>query len=176
MVFCFLLSMSKWGLYCSFATTYFFKKRVFCARNKVLLFFFCSCWLDYENGLIWAFAAPVLLVVLVNTAMFAKAILIARESISKKNINSKGNINAKDRETKNVVTLVKGSFSLLCILGVTWMFGFTYFFDGSEWLSVIFTILNSLQVLTDALFPIHTRGRQPNLRANDPFTTVLTTL
>ncbi len=78
--------------------------------------------------------------------MFAKAIAIARSSISKKNINSKGNFNSKERETKNILTLVKGSFSLLCILGLTWIFGFVYFFDGSEWLSVIFAILNSLQV------------------------------
>ncbi len=115
--------------------------------------------MDYENGLIWAFAAPVLLVVLINTAMFVRALLIARASISKKNINSRGQFRGakagkewdgseerRRKETKNVLTLVKGSFSLLCILGITWIFGFTYFFDGSEWLSIIFTIMNSLQV------------------------------
>ena len=41
---------------------------------------------------------------------------------------------------------ISGSFSLLCILGLTWIFGFTYFAEGSEWLAVLFALLNSFQV------------------------------
>ena len=26
----------------------------------------CSCWLDYENGLIWAFAGPAIVAILIN--------------------------------------------------------------------------------------------------------------
>ena len=47
-----------------------------------------------------------------------------------------------------------GSFSLLCILGLTWIFGFTYFADGSEWLAVIFAILNSFQGVFILLFHV----------------------
>ena len=33
----------------------------------------------------------------------------------------------------------------MSILGLTWAFGFTYFADGSQWLAIVFTILNSSQ-------------------------------
>ncbi len=63
-----------------------------------------SCWLDYENGLIWAFAAPVLLVLSVNSVMFVKALLIARRTI-----NRRHNV----QETKNILTLVRGEIMQL---------------------------------------------------------------
>ena len=43
-----------------------------------------SCWLDFENGLIWAFAAPMACVLIVNTIMFIIAIRIAKKSIQKR--------------------------------------------------------------------------------------------
>ena len=33
----------------------------------------------------------------------------------------------------------------MCILGLTWAFGFTYFASGSEGLAIVFTLLNSSQ-------------------------------
>ena len=56
--------------------------------------------LDYRNGLIWAFAAPVCLVIGVNSFMFLKAMLIARKTMR----NRKNAI----EETKRTVTLIKG--------------------------------------------------------------------
>ena len=49
-----------------------------------LLNFIFSCWLDFENGLIWAFAAPMACVLIVNTIMFIIAIRIAKKSIQKR--------------------------------------------------------------------------------------------
>ena len=51
-----------------------------------LLFF--SCWLDFSNGLIWAFGAPVACVLVVNSVMFMIAIRIARKSIQKRGQSS----------------------------------------------------------------------------------------
>lgn len=97
--------------------------------------FFFSCWLGTENGLIWAFGVPVACVLIVNLAMFAVAIRIAKRSIQKRGESS-----------ERTMALIKGSMSLLCILGITWILGFTYFANGSQFLAVIFALLNSAQV------------------------------
>ena len=57
--------------------------------------------LDYRTGLIWAFAAPVCLVIGVNSFMFLKAMLIARKTMrNRKNLSMD--------ETKRTLTLIKG--------------------------------------------------------------------
>ena len=53
-------------------------------RTMYLQIFIFSCWLDFENGLIWAFAAPMACVLIVNTVMFVIAIRIAKKSIQKR--------------------------------------------------------------------------------------------
>ena len=47
-------------------------------------FFNSSCWLDHRNGLIWAFAAPVLIIICINTFMFVRALKIAKDSLEKR--------------------------------------------------------------------------------------------
>ena len=42
------------------------------------------CWLDTGNGLIWAFVAPIICVLVINSVMFFIAIRIARKSIQKR--------------------------------------------------------------------------------------------
>ena len=46
-----------------------------------------------------------------------------------------------------------GSYSLMVILGLTWVLGFFYFADGAEALAILFTITNSLQGV--AIFVFH---------------------
>ena len=46
-----------------------------------------------------------------------------------------------------------GSYSLMVILGLTWILGFFYFADGAEALAILFTITNSLQGV--AIFVFH---------------------
>ena len=60
---------------------------------------FYSCWLEHENGLIWAFAGPVLAIIVFNTFMFAKALLIARKTMRKKH---------SSEDKKQTLTLLKG--------------------------------------------------------------------
>ena len=67
-------------------------------------FFVYSCWLSVENGLIWAFIAPVIFVLVVNTAMFVQALLIARKSLHKRSNSTK-----TDRASvSSKLTLFKG--------------------------------------------------------------------
>lgn len=42
----------------------------------------------------------------------------------------------------------------MCILGLTWVSGFTYFAEGTEWLAVVFALLNSLQGFFILLFHV----------------------
>ena len=78
--------------------THTFKKITFIS----LLFF--SCWLDFSNGLIWAFGAPVACVLVVNSVMFMIAIRIARKSIQK-----------RGQSSERTLALIKGTpYLLLC--------------------------------------------------------------
>ncbi|XP_057372837.1 adhesion G protein-coupled receptor L3-like isoform X2 [Daphnia carinata] len=94
------------------------------------------CWLSYANGAIWAFAAPVLVVVLVNSVFLVAALRITFKTR-----------HATSGNTDNH-RWVLGTVSLTFILGITWLFGFLFF--GQELgqgiaFAYIFTILNSLQ-------------------------------
>ena len=145
-----------------------------------------SCWLSVDNGLIWAFAAPVIIVLVINTAMFIQALLIARKSLHKRSDSSK-----RDKtSTSSNWTLFKGnqkrfklffaskhyfckcsnnfnqsylvgSYSLMVILGLTWILGFIYFADGAEALAILFTITNSLQGVAIFIFHVilHEKAR-----------------
>jgi len=50
------------------------------------------------NGLIWAFAGPVLIILVANTSMFITAINIARKSMQKRQAG----------DNSKVITLIKG--------------------------------------------------------------------
>ena len=131
-------------------------------RTMYLQIFNFSCWLDFENGLIWAFAAPMACVLIVNSVMFIIAIRIAKKSIQKRGEDNektfaliKGKLliliacsylyNRYIYLIKNIF-FTSGSFSLLCILGITWIFGFMYWNDGMEAFAILFALLNSTQV------------------------------
>ena len=148
-----------------------------------------SCWLSVDNGLIWAFAAPVIIVLVINTAMFIQALLIARKSLHKRSDSSKrdktstssnwtlfkGNqktfqiIFCQANHTQDMFkcsnnfnkSLFIGSYSLMVILGLTWILGFIYFADGAEALAILFTITNSLQGVAIFIFHVilHEKAR-----------------
>ena len=84
-------------------------KNHYCSRDNhvqenVSSSFFWSCWLDVQYGVIWAFAGPVICVLLVNTIMFFMALVIARKSLQKRSDGGK--------MTSNTFTLLKGKWSL----------------------------------------------------------------
>ncbi|XP_037075403.1 adhesion G protein-coupled receptor L4-like [Pollicipes pollicipes] len=103
-----------------------------------------ACWLSTENGLIWAFAGPLLLVILVNILVLVLALRVtARATAARSN-----------KDTRQVSTWIKGSASLVAILGTTWLFGFLYFSNGLLFFSVVFALLNSLQGFFIFLFHV----------------------
>jgi len=102
------------------------------------------CWLTTDHGFIWSFIGPVAAVVAINMMIFIVAMTVARKAIMKKK-----NIDKKTELT----TWLKGSLSLLSILGITWIFGFFYFNRSLKWMGAVFTVLNSLQGV--AIFFFH---------------------
>ena len=99
-------------------------------------------------------------VLIVNTVMFIIAIRIAKKSIQKRGednektfalIKGKLLIPIGCSYLYRYIYLINfffnsGSFSLLCILGITWIFGFMYWNDGMEAFAILFALLNSTQV------------------------------
>ena len=74
---------------------------------RLLIFYiaFQSCWLSVDTGLIWAFIAPVIVVLVVNTAMFIQALVIAKKSLHKRSDSMKGDKGS----TSSKLTLFKGN-------------------------------------------------------------------
>ena len=102
------------------------------------------CWLTTRRGFIWAFAGPVAGVVGINLLIFIMAMTVARKAVMrKKNINKK----------TELITWMKGSLSLLSILGISWVFGFLYLTQSLKWMGAVFTVSNSLQGV--AIFFFH---------------------
>jgi len=102
------------------------------------------CWLTIKHGFIWSFGGPVAAVVVINVLIFIMAMSVARKAITRKN-------NA-DKKTE-LITWLKGSLSLLSILGISWIFGFLYMNKSMQWMGAVFTVMNSLQGV--AIFFFH---------------------
>ena len=69
---------------------------------KPYIHFNFSCWLDTENGLIYAFVVPMATVLLINTIMFIVALRIAKNSIQK-----------RGEGAEKTLALMKGLFTIL---------------------------------------------------------------
>ena len=82
-------------------------------RTMYLQIFNFSCWLDFENGLIWAFAAPMACVLIVNTVMFIIAIRIAKKSIQK-----------RGEDNEKTFALIKGK--LLILISCSYLHSYIY--------------------------------------------------
>ena len=101
--------------------------------------------MDPESYMMLSFFIPAGIIILLNIIIFLTAMRIAQLSLNKKSSMT---------EKNKMVTWIKGSSSLLCILGLNWIFGFFYFRHGLEWLAVIFTVLTSLQGVCIAIHHI----------------------
>lgn len=62
-------------------------------------------------------------------------------------------VRSRDRSrAEQICGWLKGSATLLCLLGVTWIFGFLMVISGAQTVfAYIFTILNCLQVIISLL-------------------------
>ncbi|XP_053398283.1 neurogenic locus Notch protein-like [Mercenaria mercenaria] len=93
------------------------------------------CWLSVDNGLIWAFVGPALLIITFNGICL---IIVMRVMFQ-----------TKSMETKTVLEKIKTSFRSLCVLvpvlGLSWILGIFYMSDSFYFVQYIFAILNGLQ-------------------------------
>lgn len=94
------------------------------------------CWLSTEHGYIWTFTGPLIVVVVLNTF----SMVIALRSAATLRTNKQKTL------PEQIRLWVKGSFSLNCLLGTTWVFGFLYINTGHIF-AYIFTIFNASQGL-----------------------------
>nr|XP_053641040.1 adhesion G protein-coupled receptor L2-like isoform X2 [Cherax quadricarinatus] len=92
------------------------------------------CWLNTDGGYIWAFTGPLVMVIVVNTI----SMILALRSAAVLKANKQKTL------TQQVRLWVKGSFSLNCLLGVTWVFGLLYINTGHVF-AYLFTILTASQ-------------------------------
>nr|XP_002731299.1 PREDICTED: EGF, latrophilin seven transmembrane domain-containing protein 1-like [Saccoglossus kowalevskii] len=88
-----------------------------------------KCWLSTEDGLIWAFVAPVLLVLVANCVVFA---MVIRAFMSLK-------ANADKSNVEKIRSGLRAALVLLPLLGLTWLIGIV------QELQYLFIVLNSLQ-------------------------------
>ncbi|XP_067122978.1 adhesion G protein-coupled receptor L2-like [Centruroides vittatus] len=93
------------------------------------------CWISYEQGFMWSFAGPVAAIILANTVVLMMA------------LRSASNVKMKTYQTKvkNVLGWLKGSFSLMSLLGITWVFGFVYASETTLDFAYVFIFFNGLQ-------------------------------
>ncbi|XP_067032059.1 uncharacterized protein [Acropora muricata] len=94
-----------------------------------------ACWLDISSGLIWAFIAPVISIILVNIVVF---ILVIRKMMATRHMQNKTQIG-------KVKAGIKASAVILPLLGITWLFGLLAFNSATIAFKYIFAISNSLQ-------------------------------
>lgn len=95
-----------------------------------------SCWIDVKSPVIWAFVAPITVVIIINLIILVIALRVVLS------------VKTRDRTTQDkIFGWLKGSTLLLCLLGITWIFGYlTAVPTGEPVFAYIFTILNVLQV------------------------------
>ncbi|XP_076347019.1 adhesion G protein-coupled receptor L2-like isoform X2 [Tachypleus tridentatus] len=102
------------------------------------------CWLSRVNGLMWSVAGPVGFVILVNTVFF---IMSLRSAFSVK-------IRNQQTQAIKTINILKGSFSLMVLLGLTWIFGFFLTSEKTMVMAYIFLVLNGLQGVFIFIFHI----------------------
>ncbi|KAL3994676.1 7 transmembrane receptor (Secretin family) protein [Acanthocheilonema viteae] len=101
------------------------------------------CWLNVETSTIWAFAGPIAFVILANIVFLGVALRVVLSVPNR----------CRSR-TKQMLGWLKGSATLLCLLGVTWIFGYLMVIQGAGTVfAYIFTVLNCLQGVF--IFVIH---------------------
>ncbi|EYC05241.1 hypothetical protein Y032_0083g1661 [Ancylostoma ceylanicum] len=103
------------------------------------------CWINTSTPTLWAFIGPIAVIILANVIFLAIALKVV---LSVKT----GDRNKSDRVfgwLKRIfqILVVQGSATLLCLLGITWIFGFLTAVGsaGGVAFAWIFTILNCSQ-------------------------------
>ncbi|XP_070563607.1 uncharacterized protein [Ptychodera flava] len=126
------------------------------------------CWITIERGLIWAFVGPVCAVILVNIIFLLVAGVIMyrhsghapsiQQNKDASQLSSQQPCPSMRRRSSSKLILgktkcqetqawLKGACVLLCLLGITWVFGLLYINSETLFMAYIFTVLNAFQGL-----------------------------
>ncbi|XP_059495988.1 adhesion G protein-coupled receptor E2-like [Stegostoma tigrinum] len=97
------------------------------------------CWLSLERGFRWSFQGPVCLVIVVNMVLYIWTLCLLRHHLSSRDVNVS--------KIKDTTTLTLKAAARLFVLGITWIFGIFHFNESTNFLSYLFTIINTLQGL-----------------------------
>ncbi|XP_067042919.1 adhesion G-protein coupled receptor D1-like [Acropora muricata] len=104
-----------------------------------------KCWLTLEGSLIWAFLAPVIIIVLINVAVLIAVIFVR--------LTLKGNI-LTPNEDKKFVAALKTVVVLFPLLGLSWLFGLMAILTQNRAFLYPFAILSPFQGVFIFLFQI----------------------
>ncbi|XP_032906762.1 CD97 antigen-like [Amblyraja radiata] len=95
------------------------------------------CWLDLKSGFMWAFLAPVCVIILVNGGFFIITVLKLAEKFS--------SVNPDMGQLKEIRVFTITAVAQLCLLGCTWILGILHFQKETIVMAYIFTVINSMQ-------------------------------
>ncbi|XP_019392556.1 PREDICTED: cadherin EGF LAG seven-pass G-type receptor 3, partial [Crocodylus porosus] len=93
------------------------------------------CWISIHDKLVWSFAGPITVVIVMNGVMF---LLVAKMSCSP---------GQKEAKKKSVLMTLRSSFVLLLVISTTWLFGLLAVNNSVLAFHYLYTVLCSLQGL-----------------------------
>ncbi|OXB64510.1 hypothetical protein ASZ78_012773 [Callipepla squamata] len=93
------------------------------------------CWISIHDKLVWSFAGPITVVIVMNGVMF---LLVAKMSCSP---------GQKETKKKSVLMTLRSSFVLLLVISATWLFGLLAVNNSVLAFHYLYTVLCSLQGL-----------------------------
>nr|XP_039261369.1 adhesion G protein-coupled receptor L2-like isoform X1 [Styela clava] len=94
------------------------------------------CWLEIDSGFIWSFAGPILVIILLNLVFLS--ITVYKMYVHTMSFTDSGKINS-------IKASVRGASVLLCLLGITWAFGFLWISEHMTVVAYLFCIFNAFQ-------------------------------
>ncbi|XP_029452761.1 adhesion G-protein coupled receptor F3 [Rhinatrema bivittatum] len=97
-----------------------------------------TCWLNGKNGALYAFAVPVLIIVMVNTLIVVVVVLkLLRPSVSESH---------EGEDKKALIGILKAVLILTPVFGLTWGLGIvTIITEIPSFFHYLFTLLNAFQ-------------------------------
>ncbi|XP_074952154.1 cadherin EGF LAG seven-pass G-type receptor 3 isoform X1 [Phalacrocorax aristotelis] len=93
------------------------------------------CWISIHDKLVWSFAGPITVVIVMNGVMF---LLVAKMSCTP---------GQKETKKKSVLMTLRSSFVLLLVISTTWLFGLLAVNNSVLAFHYLYTVLCSLQGL-----------------------------
>ncbi|CAO2600419.1 Adhesion G protein-coupled receptor L2 [Lemmus lemmus] len=98
-----------------------------------------ACWLHVDNYFIWSFIGPVTFIILLNIIFLVITLC--------KMVKHSNTLKPDSSRLENIKSWVLGAFALLCLLGLTWSFGFLYINEETVVMAYLFTTFNAFQGL-----------------------------